>query len=392
MKDLCPAHSPSPDSGCISAGTKTILGLVVNPIAGMGGRPGLKGTDGAAIQKLAELAGAVHTAPALAMEALRELLPVREQILVLTAGGEMGEDSCREAGIDHQVVYQPAVPTTPGDTRGAAAAIRSLGAALLLFAGGDGTARDVCQAIGSDFPALGIPAGVKIHSPVYGQSPRKSGALARSFAQGDSLSLRREEVLDLDEAALREGRILTSLFGYLTVPFHPSHLQCKKAPSPLGEEAARMAIGLDIADHMEKDVLYVTGPGTTTLAVTAALGLEGTLMGVDVIENRRLAGKDVGESRLLELIFGRKAVLVVAPTGGQGYLLGRGNQQLSPAVLASIGADHLLIVCTEGKLATLSGRPLLVYTGDSKIDRQFEGYYRAKTGYGTDVMVRVARA
>jgi predicted polyphosphate/ATP-dependent NAD kinase len=368
------------------------LGLVVNPIAGMGGRPGLKGTDGDAILHLAEEAGAVPMAPALALQAMEELAPLRDRLLVLTAGGVMGELACRQAGLRCRVVHMPGAHTTAGDTVLAAQAIRDGGARLLLFAGGDGTARDVYRAVGSGFPALGIPAGVKIHSPVYGNSPARAGRLAALFLGGASLPLKQEEVLDLDEAALREDRIVTSLYGYLTVPYKATHLQNKKAPSPLGEEAARRAIGLDVADHMKEDVLYLLGPGTTTLAVAQALGLSGSLMGVDVIENRRMIAKDVGETRLLELLAGRKAVLVVTPTGGQGFLLGRGNQQLSPRVLREIGRENLLILCTEGKLAALGGRPLLVYTGDGELDGDLAGIYRVKSGYGMDLMVRVVPA
>lgn len=369
-----------------------ILGLVVNPIAGMGGRPGLKGTDGEAILHLAEEAGVLPMAPALALQAMEELLPLRDRLLVLTAGGDMGENACRQAGLDYRVVHGPGAHTTAEDTVLAAKAIREGGARLLLFAGGDGTARDVYRAVGSGFPALGIPAGVKIHSPVYGNSPAQAGRLAALFLGGAPLPLRQEEVLDLDEAALREDRIVTSLYGYLTVPYKATHLQNKKAPSPLGEEAARRAIGLDVADHMKEDVLYLLGPGTTTLAVAQALGLSGSLMGVDVIENRRMIARDVGETRLLELLAGRQAVLVVTPTGGQGFLLGRGNQQLSPRVLREIGPKNLLVLCTEGKLATLGGRPLMVYTGDEALDRDLAGIYRVKSGYGMDLMVRVVRA
>jgi predicted polyphosphate/ATP-dependent NAD kinase len=264
------------------------------------------------------------------------------------------------------------------------------GVTMILFAGGDGTARNVFTAVETRVPVLGIPAGVKIHSPVYANSPKKAGQLALDYLLDTRLTLRLEEVVDLDEAALRNGKMRTSLFGYLLVPYKRNFMQNKKAPTPLNDAEAQCAIGLDVIDHMEADVIYLIGPGTTTKAVLAALDLEGTLMGIDVVQNRQLIARDCNEKELLALIDDRNAKstrLILTPTGGQGYLLGRGNQQISPAVLKYIEKEHMIILATDSKLVQQNGNPFLLFTGDRETDLRLSGYYKVKTGYHSEVMV-----
>ncbi len=364
------------------------MGLIVNPIAGMGGRVGLKGTDGKEILEEAIRKGATEAAPSLALLALRELLPLGGSLTVLCASSDMGQNQCITLGFNHEVVYEcGSAQTDAEDTIKAAIAMEKANVDLILFAGGDGTARNIFTAIETRIPALGIPAGVKIHSPVYANSPKKAGQLALAYFLDGRQPLHLEEVVDLDEAALRNGQMRTSLFGYLNVPHKRSYLQNKKAPTPLSDADAQSAIALDVMDHMEENVRYIIGPGTTTKAVLAALGIEGTLMGVDVVKNRKLIGRDCSENDLLSLVEPGKTKLILTPTGGQGYLLGRGNQQISPAVLKTIGKENMMILATDSKLIQQSGRPFLLFTGDRETDLNLTGYYKVKTGYHSEVMV-----
>ncbi len=327
------------------------LGLIVNPIAGIGGRVGLKGSDGADIQRQARALGAVARAGARTVEALHALTPLRDDLHIVAAPGEMGADAARACGFDPLVVgsITPGA-TTAEDTRAAAQDMRAHGIDLLLFAGGDGTARDIAAAVGAAVPALGIPAGVKIHSAVYAISPEAAGSLAASFLRGEVTALREAEVLDLDEDAYRRGEVAPRLCGVLRVPVERRLVQARKSPSPAAESAQLDAIAQDVIDSMQDGVLYVVGPGTTTRPILTRLGLPKTLIGVDALLDRQLAAADASEADLLRLLGERPVRIVVTPIGGQGYLFGRGNQPISPAVIRAAGRDGLIVVATVGKM------------------------------------------
>jgi predicted polyphosphate/ATP-dependent NAD kinase len=366
------------------------LGLIVNPVAGMGGRVGLKGSDGAeALRKAREL-GATPVSPERAVEALRRLSPLRDQIEVLTYPSEMGEDEAREAGLSPRVIGEIAPgETTSADTRAAAKAMLNAGVDLILFAGGDGTARDICESVGSRVPVLGIPAGVKIHSAVFAITPASAGDLAVRYLRGEVTSLHEAEVMDIDEEAFREGRLSASLYGYLLVPHEEALLQGSKEASTAQEQLTLEAIAADVVEEMDADTLYIVGPGSTTKAITDRLGVGKTLLGVDVLRNRRLIAADVNESQILRLIEGRTAKIIVTVIGGQGFILGRGNQQISPRVVRAVGKENIIVVATPSKLASLGGRPLLVDTGDEALDRELSGFIRVVTYYRRRVVYRV---
>jgi predicted polyphosphate/ATP-dependent NAD kinase len=268
--------------------------------------------------------------------------------------------------------------------------MRDLGVDLLLFAGGDGTARDVCDSIGEDLPALGIPAGVKIHSAVYATNPLNAGELAALFLDGRVSALRAAEVMDIDEEAVRRGRISARLYGYLRVPWRTSLVQSLKSASGPGEEAAMDAIAAAIVESMDPNSLYLIGPGTTTRAILARLGLQKTLIGVDAVEGGELVASDLGEARILSLIEGRESKVVVTPVGGQGCIFGRGNQQLSPEVLSRIGPGNVIVVSTQEKINSLGGKPLWVDTGDREVDAMLSGHVRVVTGYKEEAVCRVS--
>jgi predicted polyphosphate/ATP-dependent NAD kinase len=366
------------------------LGLIVNPIAGIGGRVGLKGSDGAEVQRKALELGAVRQSLNRAIRALERIEPV-DDLEVVTYPGEMGEDAARACSFEPTVIgfIRPG-ETTAEDTERAAREMLQLNVDLLLFAGGDGTARNIYNAVGERLPVLGIPAGVKIHSAVFGASPRGAGDLASCYLQGSVSRLREGEVIDIDEDAVRQGVVSAKLYGYLRVPFRRRLLQGLKTPSDPGEHAAMAAIAADVVSRMEEGWLYIIGPGTTTRAITSRLGLDKTLIGVDVVSRGELIATDVNESQLIGLLDGRKARIIVTPIGGQGYIFGRGNQQISPKVIERVGKDEITVVSTARKIHKLGGRPLLVDTGDRAVDSMLSGYTNVVSGYNERIVYKVS--
>lgn len=373
---------------------KKRLGLIVNPVAGMGGRVGLKGTDGLEVlQKALEL-GAVPRSPSRAVAALQALLPLKDDLSVITFPGKMGECEAKECGFAVEVLGDTGSPgaewTSREDTLRAARMIVEHGVDLLLFAGGDGTARDVCESAGEKVPVLGIPAGVKIHSAVFGRTPRESGEVARLFLTS-GLPVKAAEVMDIDEDLFRQGYVNAKLYGYLQIPFASQRVQGLKAGSAASEETVQRTIASYVArEVLRPDTLYFVGPGTTTRALCTCLNLEGTLLGVDCLLNGRILGKDLTESQILDFCSRyENPVLIVTPIGGQGFLFGRGNQQISPAVLRHFSRERIMVLCTTAKLHHLQGAPLLLDTGDEATDRELAGYVRLVTGFCEYTMYRV---
>jgi len=366
------------------------LGLVVNPVAGMGGRVGLKGSDGPDILRRARELGAVPESPCRAMQTLQVISRIKPQIEVITYPHEMGEDEARRSGFSPAVIGSITMgATTAADTQRAAREMENQGVDLILFAGGDGTARDVYQAVGQRVPALGIPSGVKIHSAVYAVTPRHAGEVAVRYLEG-KLSLQEAEVMDIDEEAFRAGTVSAKLFGYLRVPEERRFVQRAKSGGIRAERETLVGIASDVIDNMIPECLYLVGPGTTTRVIMQELALANTLLGVDVVCNKRLVASDANERDLVRRLSGRRAMIVLSVIGGQGYILGRGNQQLSPAVIRTVGKENIIVVATKEKLVSLDGRPLLVDTGDEEIDRMLSGYIQVTTGYRDYCMVRVA--
>ena len=439
------------------------LGLIVNPVAGVGGKVGLKGSDGVEILQRALALGAVREAPRRAELALARLARLREHVEIVTCPGEMGETEARACGFEPVVlegvtgvsrttgltganlttgamgtrraggrralvdVLPDGTPlTTPDDTVAAARALRDRGVDLLLFAGGDGTARDVYRALGAgaELAVLGVPAGVKMHSAVYATTPARAGELAALFLHDRpaAVRLREAEVMDIDEDAFRSDRVSARLFGYLQVPYERSMVQCAKAGGVAGDAAVLRAIAADVVHGMAPGVVYLLGPGTTTRSVAEALGVEKTLLGVDAVRDRRLIGADLNERQILEMIAAASAPappspaagrrgdpaasaapdaaeaplaavrIVVTVIGGQGHIFGRGNQQLSAAVVDRVGPENVMVVASQTKLLSLCGRPLLVDSGDPALDERFSGYLQVVTDFGRRTMYKVAGA
>lgn len=363
------------------------IAFIVNPVAGMGGSVGLKGTDGASILKEALARGAVPVAPDRAVKALLALKSKRLDLEFITCSGKMGFDELKRAGFDAEVVYKQHGTAGAEDTRLAALEFLRHKPDLIVFAGGDGTARDLLEATGPETPMVGIPAGVKMHSAVFATTPESLGDLVESFASTGKT--RDAEVMDVDEESFREGVLQAKLHGYARVPDDALHMQSSKAVYHSGgadEEAAE--IGQYIAEEMLAGVHYILGPGSTTAAITKHRGLPKTLLGVDVVKDSAVVLRDATERQLLELLRrGSPARVVVTPIGSQGFIFGRGNQQISADVLRLVGSDCVCVVATPTKLRHT---PVLrVDTGDSGLDLAFRGAIKVVTGYKRRKLVRV---
>ena len=343
------------------------LGLIVNPVAGMGGAVGLKGTDGRAILKKAVSLGAKPIAPARAEFFLSELKFAEEKIRLVVGAGNMGEEEAMSRGFACTVLGKRKKETTAEDTREIARKIADAKADLLVFCGGDGTARNILEAIKMDIPVLGVPTGVKMHSSVFAVDTKAAAKIAMGFLWGE-LPLREAEVMDVDENAFREGRVSSRLYGYLLAPYEPYLIQGAKMASPITESELRnqAAIAIYIIETMELDVAYIVGPGTTTRTIGDLLDAKKTLLGVDIFCNKKIVASDVNEKQILEAIRGKTAQIIVTPIGGQGFIFGRGNQQISPEVIYRVGLDNIVVVATEGKLRSL--KSLRVDTGEPNLD------------------------
>ena len=368
------------------------IGLIINPVAGVGGKAGLKGSDGEIIQKKAREEGIVpesHKKAKIALDIVKKNMD--EDVVIYTCKGKMGEETARELGFKVEILCQPEDPlnTTPEDTKNLATKILREGVDLLMFAGGDGTARNVYEAVDRNIPVVGVPAGVKIHSGVYAVNPASAGWAAVKFLSSSNRKFIEAEVMDLDEDLYRQGIVSSKLYGYMIIPDNKKRMQTVKSRSH-SENAVLDYIATDIIEGMEPDVIYIIGAGTTTRNIMEILKLEYTLIGVDAVCNKKLIGKDLNERRLWELIQGKKCKLVITAIGGQGHIFGRGNQQISPRIIQYIGKENIIIIATKEKLLSIEGRKLLVDTGDEELDERLSGCVKVVTGLDERTICTVA--
>ena len=366
------------------------LGLIVNPIAGMGGPSGQKGTDCAFALGRARELGTEPLATARAARALGKLLPMADTFTLVAAAGCMGASVALDLGFAVTSVGQDRAETGSEDTRAAARAITQCGVDLLMFAGGDGTARDVLDAV-SYVPLLGIPAGVKMHSAVFAASPEAAGHVAGQIMHDPQAARWRQvEIMDIDEDVLRTGHLATRLHGYARAPEERQLMQNCKARSGDDDGPALQALARQLVAGMDPDRLYVLGCGETMQRIKRLRGGEGTLLGVDVALAGRLIAADVDEARLLRLTQDVPTSVIISVTGGQGFIFGRGNQQISARLLARIGRENVTIITGQRKLTELDPSCLRVDTGDPGVDAMLAGYVRVQTAPGRSMMMRVA--
>lgn len=365
------------------------VGLIVNPIAGIGGSVGLKGTDGPEVLEEALRRGGHPVASERCIRALNSLKQNISSLKVITCPGEMGENEAVSSGVRYELLPLPRSEITSAtDTRMAATQLEDRGVKLLLFAGGDGTARDVSEAVDARVAVLGIPCGVKNYSSVFATSPEAAGEVAVSYLR-DEITTIESEILDFDEKSMRIGRIETKICGVLRVPSSRRFMQNAKSTLALNDESDQEAIAKFVVEELNPEFQYILGPGSTTSRVAQGLGFEKTLLGVDVMFGGKVIARDVSGSELEEIVRKRPTKLMIAPIGGQGYILGRGNQQLTPSVIRSVGKENVIIICTRSKLINLTERRFLVDTGDRLLDRELVGYWRIVVGYREFAVVKV---
>jgi len=365
------------------------LGLLINPVAGLGGSVALKGSDGKATTQKARELGAEPKAGLRTAQALEVL--TGHALEIITYPAEMGADVVAETDFPYRVVGEiNSGHTTAADTIQAAKRLEQEGVDLILFAGGDGTARNISEAVSDHIPVLGIPAGVKIHSGVYAVTPKAAGEVISMLIKGELVTLGDQEVRDIDEDAFRQGTVRAKYYGELLVPQEHRYLQHVKNGGKESETLVLDDIAADIIERMEPDTFYIMGSGSTVAAVMEQLELPNTLLGVDLICNQELVASDCTANELLELTQEQPTQLVITLIGGQGHIIGRGNQQISPELLRRLGKENIQVIATKTKLQALEGRPLIVDSGDPELNHNLSGVIKVTTGYRDSVLYRVA--
>jgi predicted polyphosphate/ATP-dependent NAD kinase len=366
---------------------KKKIGLIVNPIAGMGGTVGLKGTDGA-IYKDAIKLGARPVTPIRATELILNIKN-RDKILFLVAPGKMGADIVRESGIDFRIIGKVSKETTDEDTKRITKLMIRENIDLLIFCGGDGTARDIYDSIGLEKPVVALPAGVKMFSSIFAINPRAAAELVDKFIE-ETIEYQEKEVLDIDEDLVRQDILQAKLYGYLKVPKFRNLIQSGKVGAGFGRtiEENKQEIAQFIIENMQPDILYLLGPGTTIKAITDSLNLPKTLLGIDAIYNKQIIGIDLNEKSILELFnIHERVKIVISPVGGQGFIFGRGNKQFTPEIIKIVGKKNIKIIATANKMKELDC--LRVDTGSIETDELLQGYGKVITGYKEELVVKI---
>lgn len=379
------------------------LGFIINPIAGIGGSVALKGSDGMAMHALA--LGAEPKANARAKQALEVLLPYQEDIVIYTANDQMGEQCARDLGFKVEVLYQAKHQHTQSeDSQLAAQALLAHGVDIILFAGGDGTARDIANVVASEddyqqVPVLGIPAGCKIHSGVYAITPKAAGRIIELMVTKELVTLTTGDVMDIDESLFRQGIVKAKRYSEMQIPSELRYVQAVKSGGKETDELVLQDIAAHVIDEMAEhdDRQYIIGSGSTTAFLMEELALDNTLLGVDIVSEQALIATDVTEAELYQAITEYQGInkLVITLIGGQGHIFGRGNQQLSPRIIRVILAqpgnrDNIIIIATKTKLAELANKPLISDTGDSELDQLLAGFMPITTGYKDQVLYPLA--
>jgi predicted polyphosphate/ATP-dependent NAD kinase len=361
------------------------IGFIVNPIAGMGGRVGLKGTNGALKEAIAK--GAKPVAPKRAVEFMQRL---KENLMdtafeVLTCPCIMGEKEAKAAGFPVQVLPMDiGNETSAEDTKTAVKLLIEAKVNLIVFVGGDGTAKDVFDAMqgSGEVPVLGVPSGVKMYSGVFAVNPSDAVNVVLAFA-GSQAEIVEFEIMDADEKAIRNDTFAVKLHGFLKGPFVPMRIQGSKQISPetVDEKENQTATARYVIEEMQPDATYILGPGTTVKRIAELLGVEKTVLGVDIYRKGKVI-LDVDESRILEEVEDwQKTWIILSPIGHQGILLGRGNQQISPQIIRHLGKQRIIVTATKSKIQSIEGNVLRVDTGDAKVDNMLRGYIKVVTDY-----------
>ncbi len=370
------------------------LGFIVNPLAGIGGKVGLKGSDGSEIVEKALSLGAELESGKKALVTMKVLKNFENEFEIYTYPAEMGADICQAAGLNCHIMGEINTGnTTATDTIKAAQLFKEKELDLILFAGGDGTARNILDAVGLTIPVLGIPTGCKIHSGVYAINPKTAGQLMGEFAQGKVTETKDAEVMDIDEELFRQGVVQARLYGYLQVPNENRMVQNLKSGRGISERVSTELMSNYMVETWRDDTLYIVGTGSTLAEIMKKLKLKNTLLGVDLVYRRKIIANDCTEKEILDVIKKYKdkdIKILVTVIGGQGYIFGRGNQQISANVIKAVGKENIIVVASQAKMIALFGKPLYVDTGDEAINEYLKGYIRVIVGYERTVMAKVS--
>jgi len=364
-----------------------LFGFIVNPVAGMGGSVGLKGTDGDLYKKALKM-GAKSITPELIEQFLVEIKN-KDKITFLTAPGIMGEVYLNSKQFNYDVIGQIEEETSSNDTKNIAKLLLKKKVELIVFFGGDGTARDIFDSIGLNLPVIAVPTGVKMFSSVFAINSRAAAQLIDAVIL-NNLDFEEREILDINESSYNKGILDSNLYGYLKVPKVPNLIQTGKDTSITGNvnEINKKEIALHIIETMKKDVLYLLGPGTTVKAITDQLNLPKTLLGLDAIYNKQVIEKDLNEEDILKLLETYNQVrIIVSPIGGQGFIFGRGNKQFTPKIIEKIGKKNVIIISTKDKLRSL--KCLRIDSTNIEIDDLFKGLVNVVAGFKEEIIYQI---
>ena len=377
------------------------IGILANPDAGLGGRLGLKGSDGQA--ELARSKGAEDRSGPRLSSMLGHFSRIHRtessQIEWITSTGRMGTEWIPvelDIGTISEVHQSPG-KTSASDTQDAVARLLENGIDLLVYSGGDGTTRDIVSSLSEsktpELPVIGVPSGVKMHSGCFASSPKAAAEVLSAWIQGDLL-VSSTEVLDLDEELYRKGKWVVRLYAEAFSPNSPRWMQGSKE---LIQTESEEEIIIGLSNHIEESIvdeghLVIWGSGGTLREIGGNIGFELTTLGIDATIGSEKVGTDLAESGIIEILDSHDGpvTLLLSPMGGQGFLIGRGNLQLSPSVLSSIGVDNIMGVVTPAKLLTV--RALRIETGDDSLDQEFASkrYMKVLQGYRTTRILPVS--
>ncbi|TFG19775.1 MAG: ATP-NAD kinase [Promethearchaeota archaeon] len=373
------------------------IGFVINPISGMGGAVGLKGTDGLEILERAKKLGAEPQIQDRAKLFLNALNQVISNFILITPPGIMGGDACKDTNTPHILIKQHhyshelhLFSTDKADTQVSSRMIMDQGAEIIVFLGGDGTARDIVEIIQQKIPCLGIPGGVKVYSSIFAASPLHGAQLVAEFLKGNA-PLIELEVLDINEQAFRENKLDVELYGFMLVPNIPLLIQGMKQTTPFtdDERENQQAIARTFVEEMTKNAYYIFGPGTTIRSIFEVLNLEKTLLGIDIVHNNQIIARDANEDQILKIVDNELVILVLTPIGRQGFVFGRGNLQITARVLEKIKKQNIHIICSRSKLATLPEGCIRTDIRDPEMDQHLIGYYRVLIDYNEYKMIKM---
>ena len=375
------------------------LGLLVNPDAGLGGRLGLKGSDGQA--EIARSRGAQDRSGPRMRIMLDHLTAISKESLDgiqwYLSEGRMGTDWIPPTISPFGIIHSSNSSTDANDTSQLVASLIDSDIDLLIYAGGDGTTRDVVAALSQygrpELPIIGVPTGVKMHSGCFASSPKAAAEVLSSWLEGDLL-LSSTEVLDLDEDLYREGKWVVRLYAEAITPASPRWMQgSKMRVEASGEEEVIQGLAEHVRETLIDDqMMIIWGSGGTLRTIGGILGFELNTLGIDITLGTNIVASDLNEKEILAALEEHQGdvILLLSPMGGQGFLIGRGNLQLSPDVLRMIGVDRVLGIVTPAKMLTL--RSLRVETGDPEMDERFskKKYLKVLQGYRTTRVLRVS--